>query len=145
MKSYFTDFYEVMKENLNNSNKDYEKFIDHAPDIFKLLTEILSQKKVDPIIRLKISAALAYFVAPYDVISEQVYGPMGYIDDIFISVYVLKDVEDDLGFGNLQSIWDGDEELKTVIEKCYDKSVEFLGNRTDEIIRYVGLDYLIEI
>jgi len=143
MKNYFTDYYEVLKENLNNYDKDYEKFIDNAPEIFKLLTEILNKKKIDPIIRLKISAALAYFVAPHDVVSEQLYGPMGYIDDIFISVYVLKDIEDDLGFGNLQSIWNGEEELKTVLDECFNKSVEFLGIRTEEIIRYVGLDYII--
>ena len=39
--------------------------------------------------RLEISAAIAYYVAPDDIIPEEIYGPYGYIDDIFISVYVL--------------------------------------------------------
>ncbi|MBW4256592.1 DUF1232 domain-containing protein [Methanobacterium sp. YSL] len=144
MENYFTEFYEVLRENLQTYDETYDEFINNGPELFKLLTEILNKKRIDPIIRLKISAAIAYFVAPYDVISEQLYGPMGYIDDIFISVFVLKDIEDDLGLGYLQNMWHGDEELKNVIDECYNKSVEYLGDRTDDIITYVGLDYIIE-
>ena len=31
-----------------------------------------------------------YFVPPNDVISEEIYGPLGYIDDIFLCTVVLK-------------------------------------------------------
>ena len=63
------------------------QFIDYGPELFKLLTEILNEKEIDSEIRLKVSAAIAYFVTPYDIIPEQIYGPFGYVDDIFISVY----------------------------------------------------------
>ena len=66
---------------------------------------------------------------------------LGYIDDIFISVYVLKDIEDDLGFGNLESMWEGNQDLKIAMDECYDHSKEILGDKVDEIIKYVGLDY----
>ena len=73
----YKEFYDTIKENLNSYNKEYENFIDYTPDIFRLLTDILNTKEIDPQIRLKISSALGYFVAPYDIIPEQVYGPFG--------------------------------------------------------------------
>lgn len=137
----YEEFYDVIKQNIQSSDKEYDEFIDYSPELFRLLTDILNVKQIDPIIRLKVSAALGYFVAPYDIIPEKVYGPLGYIDDIFISVYVLKDIEDDLGLGYLESIWEGNKNLKDVIEECYENSKEILGDKIDDIIKYIGLDY----
>lgn len=137
----FKEFHEILKENLDSSNEEYDKFIDNGPDIFKLLINILNEKKIEPEIRLKISAAIAYFVAPHDVLPEIVYGPWGYVDDIFISIYVLKDIEDELGFGYLESLWEGDQDLKKVIDECYENSKEILGDKVNDIIAYVGLNY----
>lgn len=140
MESY-EEYYDVIKQNLESSKKEYDDFIKYGPDIFRLLTDILNVKKIDPIIRLKVSSALGYFVAPYDIIPEKVYGPLGYIDDIFISVYVLKDIEDDLGLGYLESIWEGNQNLKDVVDECYENSTEILGDKINDIIKYIGLDY----
>ena len=140
----FKEYYDILKENIDSYENEYENFIVFGPDIYRLLTDILNENNINPIIRLKISTAIAYFVAPYDIISEQIYGPMGYIDDIFISVYVLKNIEDDLGFGYLNSLWKGEHELKDVIDECYENSVRILGDRTTDILEYVGLDVIIE-
>ena len=107
-----------------------------------LLTDILNEKKISPVIRLKISAALAYFVAPYDIIPERIFGPMGFVDDIYISVLVLKNIENDLGMGYLESLWKGDNDLSDVLEECYENSIDILGEEVYKIIKYVGLDYL---
>lgn len=137
----FKEFSDVLIENLKGYDKEYDKFIDNAPALYILLTDILNENNIDSIIRLKISAALAYFVAPYDVIPEKIYGPMGYVDDIYVTIIVLKDIADDLGLGYLESLWKGDKELSKVIEECYDNSNEILGEEVENIIKYVGLDY----
>ena len=139
----FKEFSDVLIENLKNSDKEYDKFIDNAPALYTLLTDILNEKKIEPIIRLKISTALAYFVAPYDIIPEKIYGPMGYVDDIYITVLVLKNIENDLGLGYLETLWKGDRDLNEVIEECYEISNDILGGEVKRIIEYVGLDYLL--
>lgn len=107
-----------------------------------MLTRILDEKKVSSHIRLKISAALAYFVVPYDIISEQTYGPMGFVDDIFLCSYILKDIKDDFGLGLLEIYWENIDPLEDVIEECYMESIKILEKENiDKIIKYVGLDY----
>lgn len=139
MENQFKDFYDVLKDNLDSYRGEYERFVDYGPDLFKLLTEILNQKSVNSDIRLKVSAALAYYVAPFDIIPEQIYGPHGYIDDVFICVYVIKDIAGELGYDFLEDIWDGEEELDEVVEECYSESTKILKDKTREILSYVGL------
>jgi len=141
MKTQFKEFYDVIRENLDSFDGDYEKFIDYGPELFKLLTKILEVKRINPEIKLKVSAAISYFVIPYDIISEQIYGPFGYIDDIFICAYVIRDIKNDIGYGKLEPLWENDENLNDVLEECYEKSSLILEEKTDEILKYVGLDY----
>ena len=90
MASEFKDFYCTLIENLENYDGEYASFIDCGPNLFKLLCDLLDED-IDRESRLEINAAISYYVVPMDVIPEQIYGPYGYIDDIFISVYVLID------------------------------------------------------
>lgn len=144
MDTEFKEFYDVLRENLDSYEGDYEDFVNYGPELFKLLTNILEEKRIEPEIKLKVSAAIAYFVIPYDVIPEQIYGPSGYIDDIFVCAHVIGDIKNDLGYGMLESIWDNQEDLNDIIEECYEKSSAILEEKTDEILKYVGLDYQFE-
>ena len=62
-----------------------------------------------------------------DVIPETIYGPYGYIDDIYISVFVLRKVAHELGYEFLQKLWEDDEDIENIIEICFKESVEVLA------------------
>ena len=140
MASEFKDFYCTLIENLENYEGEYASFIDCGPSLFKLLCDVLDED-IDKSSRLEVHAAISYFVVPMDVIPEQVYGPYGYIDDIFISVYVLKRLAEKYSFDFLQEVWDRDSNVEEVIEDCYEKSLEVLEDEQIEaMLFYVGLD-----
>ena len=92
MEAKFKDFCYVLKENLEAFKGKYDEFIDYSPELFYLLTKLLDLEEVESYERLKISAAIAYFVVPNDIIPEDIYGPYGYVDDIFISTFVIKEI-----------------------------------------------------
>jgi uncharacterized membrane protein YkvA (DUF1232 family) len=140
MENQFKDFYDVLRENLDSYRGEYESFIDHGPDIYELLTDILNEKSLNPKLRMKICAALGYFVVPFDIIPEQIYGPHGYIDDIFLCSYVLKEVQNEKGIIFLDELWEGDEEIEDVLNVCYNQSKEILGDKVNEILNYVGFE-----
>ncbi len=140
MENQFKDFYDVLRENLDSYRGEYETFIDYGPDIYKLLTDILNEKSLNPKLRMKICAALGYFVVPFDIIPEQIYGPHGYIDDIFLCSYVLKEVQNEKGIIFLDELWEGDEEIEDVLNVCYNQSKEILGDKVNEILNYVGFE-----
>lgn len=90
VKMEFKDFSDTLRENLASFGGDYAPFIDCGPNLFTLLCDILDKKVLSRESRLEINAAIAYYVIPNDVIPEEIYGPYGYIDDIFVATYVLK-------------------------------------------------------
>ena len=140
MASEFKDFYCTLIENLENYEGEYASFIDCGPNLFKLLCDLLDED-IDRETRLEINAAISYYVVPMDVIPEQIYVPYGYIDDIFISVYVLKKIAEKYSYDLLQEVWENDNDVKTVIDDCYEKSFDVLEDEQIEaILYYVGLE-----
>lgn len=136
MKSYF-DF---LQEELNSFEGDFDKFIYYIPDFFTLLCNLLDED-IETGDRRKINSALAYFVVPNDVISEEIYGPMGYVDDIYVCTVVLKEMQEKYGFELLKQLWENDENLNYVLDYSFNKSSQMLEeqNLIDEILEYSGL------
>ena len=135
----FKDFYDILFDKLNSFDEDYDSFIDYGPNLYKLLCDCLNSPKLNSELRLNISAAIAYYVVPMDVIPEQIYGPYGYIDDIYISVFVLRKVAHELGYDFLQELWSNDEDVENIIEICFKETVEVLEDKVEDILTYVGL------
>ena len=137
--SEFKDFYDTLIENLEGYEGEYAYFINCGPNLFNLLCDLLSQKEISREMRLEISAAIAYYVAPDDIIPEEIYGPYGYIDDIFVSVYVLRKVAKEFGYDYLQNLWKHETDVKEVMDDCYDNSLELLEDKVHAVLSYVGL------
>lgn len=135
----FKDFSDTLRENLNSFDGDYAPFIDCGPNLFTLLCDILDYDELTRNSRLEINSAIAYYVVPNDVIPEEIYGPYGYIDDIFVSVYVLKRIGNDYGYDFLQKMWKSNSDVKEVIDDCYNNSLELLEDKIYPILSYSGL------
>ena len=137
MDATFKDFYDTLLENLETYAGEYESFIDYGPTLFKVLCDLLNSD-VDDSLKLPICGAIAYYVTPDDVISEAVYGPYGYIDDIYLSSYVLKMVADIHGYDFIADVSLPD--IKDIIMECESKSLQILSDEEIEsILNYVGL------
>ena len=79
----YQDYHDIIKDYLESYHGNYNKIIDYSSVLLKLLTDILNEKVLSSDHRLKICAALGYFVAPLDVTPQSVFGPEGFIDDSF--------------------------------------------------------------
>lgn len=134
------EYYDFLKEELNNFEGEFDKFILYIPDFFKLLCNLLDED-ITMEERRKINSALAYFVVPNDVIPENIYGPMGYVDDIYACAVVLKDLKEKHGLSMLKKHWDCDEDFDTVLNVCYTKSLKLLKeqNLVERVLKSSGL------
>ncbi|BDH79317.1 MAG TPA: DUF1232 domain-containing protein [Methanothermobacter sp.] len=138
----FKGFYDLLRENLDKYRGDYEMIVDYAPDIFQLLSDLLNDDKIGAKTRLMICATLGYLVAPYDILPEEIYGPHGYIDDIFLCSLIIEKIAQDLGYNYLEKYWKGEENLKSVIRECQRRSRDILGEDTEKVLSYVGFEKL---
>lgn len=133
----FKDYYDTLVKNLETYTGEYESFIDYGPKLFKLLCDLLNCE-IDYSLRLPICGAIAYYVTPDDVIPESIYGPYGYIDDIYLSSHVLKMVGDHHGWKFVQEISSPD--IEEIINECEAKSLEILNDdEIKSILNYCGL------
>ncbi|WP_405293928.1 YkvA family protein [Methanobrevibacter sp.] len=138
MESTFKDFYDTLIENLETYTGEYESFIDYGPTLFKVLCNLLNED-IDRSLKLPICGAIAYYVTPEDIIPEQIYGPYGYIDDIYLSSYVLKIVASKHGFEFIQNIAPVPD-IEGIILECESKSLEILkDDEIKSILDYIGL------
>jgi uncharacterized membrane protein YkvA (DUF1232 family) len=140
MTEEFKTYYEFFKAELEKYRGDYEDYIFYLPELFSLLCELLNSD-VDKPDRLRISAALGYFVAPKDVIHEEIYGPAGYIDDIFLCCYTLNKLQKKYGMDMIKKYWYYKEDYEKVFDECYTISSRFIDdeNLKDSILKFVGL------
>jgi len=140
MKKNYKGYYDFLKEEIKRFKGDFEEFILYIPDFFKLLCGLLNEdiKKED---RQKINSALAYFVVPNDIIPEEIYGPMGYVDDIYVCTVVLKEIQEKYGIDLLKSLWECDEDFEEVLEVSYQRSLDILEEKgvVEDILKYSGL------
>ena len=139
MDAAFKDFYDTLVENLEIYTGEYESFIDYGPSLFKLLCDLLNSD-IDSSLRLPICGAIAYYVTPDDVIPESVYGPYGYIDDIYLSSYVLKLVAETHGYEFIQEKCSESFNVQDIVEECEAKYLEILKDEeVKNIVSYIGL------
>lgn len=116
-----------------------ERTVHLAPIFFKLMTNLLDDRKTPKEARLLISTAIAYFVTPRDIIPEEVFGPLALIDDVFVCLHVSKQLMD-MGHGDLVSAhWEGDEPIADLVNELYPLARDYVGHAKDKILSYVGL------
>ena len=140
MGDMLEDYLDILENKVAGYEGDYRELITAAPDILRLLNDLLAYEGLTREHRQHITAAIAYFVSPYDVLSEPVFGYMGYIDDLYLASYTLRRVLDDLPVDVVEGFWKGDGDLRSVVDEVYDTSSRLLGSKVGEILVYVGLE-----
>jgi uncharacterized membrane protein YkvA (DUF1232 family) len=136
----FKGYYEYLKSELDRYRGTYDEYIFYLPEIFKLLCDLLNED-IDKKYRLMISSALGYFVAPKDIIHEEVYGPKGFVDDLFLCCYVLDKVKKKYGPEFLSKHWEHSKDFEKVFNLAYKSSTKVVEDEKlkQKIFKYVGL------
>ena len=124
MKTY----YDFLKETLENYGGEFDRIIFYLPEMFKLLCDVLDQE-IDHQARAYINAALAYFIRPNDLSPEDLYGPAGYIDDLFICTSVIRYLIENMGLERLEDLWNHEEDLAPAVEIAWQKTYAVMADQ----------------
>ncbi len=104
------------------------KYILLAPDFFYLLWKLSTDKDIPAEDRLLVGIAIFYFISPFDLFPEGIIGPIGYLDDIAISAYVVKKIIKKAGEEKVKKYWPGEEDLLFSIENILETVDKYLGS-----------------
>lgn len=126
MDNISKDFYQKIRSNIkvwleqgNGANNKWVDYILLAPDLFHLLTKLAIDPDVPVSKKVKIAGIIAYFISPLDFLPELLLGPVGYLDDIALTAYILNDIINEVDPKIVQRNWAGEKDIlaltKTII------------------------------
>jgi uncharacterized membrane protein YkvA (DUF1232 family) len=136
-------FDQLLEQEIAQYEGRHDDVISQAPALYRLLTHLLDDSRVTGHARPLVAAAIAYFILPADVIPEEIYGPYGYADDIWLCAWVADAVRRDLGEEIIMESWDGECPLPELVREILDKEQDLIGEEREKILRYTGCDQLV--
>lgn len=138
----YSDFYKKLRKRIRQwasseegRNYRWTEYLLVAPDLFHLLCRLAIDRDVLINDKLKLAAAIAYFLSPFDIIPEVLLGPIGYADDVVIAAYVLHSVVNNTDEEVLRRNWAGEGDILELMRKLLHKADEMIGAGTWQQIK----------
>jgi uncharacterized membrane protein YkvA (DUF1232 family) len=129
------DFYQKLRIQIKNwvekkSNKEHKwaEYILLAPDLFHLLCKLMLEDDIPSAKKVKLAGVIVYFILPIDLLPEALFGPVGYLDDIALTAYVLNDIINDVNPEIVTRNWAGEREILNLIKTILVNSDKMVGS-----------------
>lgn len=134
-------YYHNLKATVDDFN-DYDDVLKYLPDFYLLICNIVRGKRSSWYTKMLANAALSYLVIEDDLIPDKK-GAKGYIDDLFLCAYVLREIRDKVSkhviLENLGELEYGDE-IFQIIYDVVNMTSQYLEDDTEKILKFVGLN-----
>jgi uncharacterized membrane protein YkvA (DUF1232 family) len=138
-----SEFYQKLRKKITDwlakdgTSNQWSKYIIWAPDLFYLLWKLSTDPDVPKTERVKLIAAIAYFISPFDFFPEALLGPFGFADDIVVAAFVLNGLINNSHPDIVQKHWPGDDDVLDVIKKIIDVSDRLVGQKVMRKIKKI--------
>jgi len=134
------DVYRTIRDRVSGYTGQYADYLLLLPDLFLLATRLMLDPRVDKKHKVYLGAALAYVVGPFNLLSERVFGPLGYLDDLVVLVAALNMMLNDLDKQIVAEHWSGNADLLESIQKVIAQADQFMGwGRIESILTTLGI------
>ncbi len=133
----------LLEKDIAGYSGDFSELIRQAPALYRLMTRLLDDRSLPSRISPLVIAAIAYFILPEDVIPEEKYGPLGYVDDIYLCAFVADQVIRETGSEEIITRnWDGTTPAIPLIGEILSREKDLIGDKKDRIMEYIGYEQL---
>ncbi len=78
--------------------------------------------------KAKFIGVIAYFISPIDLLPEFILGPIGYLDDIALTAYVLNNYINDTDSQIVRELWAGDQDILSSIKNILSIADKAIGS-----------------
>lgn len=99
-----------------------------APDLFHLLTKLAIDPDVPSSKKVKLAGIIAYFISPLDFLPEMLLGPVGYLDDIALTAYILNDIINEVDPQIVRRNWTGTKDILVLIKTILANANNMVGS-----------------
>jgi len=132
-------FDKLLEIEVSGYKGEFGDIISQAPALYRLMTRLLDDPDMPRDMSPMVIAAIAYFILPEDAIPEDRYGPMGFIDDIYLCAFVADKVMEAAGMEEiLVRNWDGKVPVVQLVKGILARENELLGDKKERIMELIG-------
>ena len=133
----------MLEKDISGYEGEFSQLIAEAPALYRMMTRLLDDRALPREMSPLVIAAIAYFILPEDIIPEDKYGPIGYVDDIYLCAFVANEVAKASGSPDiLARNWDGNVPIAKLVREILDREKELIEDKKDRIMQYIGYDQL---
>ena len=129
----------ALREDVAHYAGPHAEIILLVPYLFEMLSNLLDDGRVTKESRRKVCQAVAYFITPFDVLPEEVYGVEGYLDQCYVALYVCKELKALLPSFVLDEAWEGEGTFAEVVSLLPEMEKNLQPENIQKIHRYLGL------
>lgn len=141
----FETFTDTLKKNIAGYHELHSDILKYVPQFFELFQSISAKRDLDADTKKLVYSVVSYFVLPYDVIPEDKFGALGYIDDLYLCAYVVNSLKSNEEKRKLiKGCWKEKEdifELATHVLKKIENTPDRILEKAllEEVLDFVGL------
>jgi uncharacterized membrane protein YkvA (DUF1232 family) len=125
---FYVNLRRKIEDYLNKKNSKYTEYLLLAPDLFHLLVKLSLDPRVPSDKKAKFIAVIAYFISPLDLLPEFLLGPIGYLDDIALSAYVINQYINETDPQIVRELWAGDQDVLTSVKNIVIAADKMIGS-----------------
>jgi uncharacterized membrane protein YkvA (DUF1232 family) len=124
------DFYIKLRKKIGNYLREHDnQYADYlllAPDLFHLLVKLSMDERVPSEKKAKFVLVIAYFISPLDLLPELFLGPLGYLDDIALTAYVINQYINETDPSIVRELWAGDQDILSALKNIISSADKFM-------------------
>lgn len=127
------DYYQRLRKRISRWTEEegppqeYLEYLLAAPDLIHLGARLSVDSEVSWKNRIALVGAAAYLVSPIDLLPATLFGPVGLLDDVGLTAYVLRKTMSETGRDRVRKHWSGRKDMLVLVEDVLDLIVEELG------------------
>lgn len=133
------DYAKQLREFCQDYDGPRGRAVRHAPDIFEFYTKLFVRVRLNRDQHAIVNSVVAYFVVPDDLFPEEVLGPFGLVDDLYVAAYAFRLLRRELAPEELGICWNGEYELEKVMDEVYRECRAEIGKKGKDALRLAGL------
>jgi uncharacterized membrane protein YkvA (DUF1232 family) len=132
------DFYLQLRDKVSewfeknaDQKSEYANYILLVPDFFYLLIRLTMDNRIPAVDKAKFAGVIAYFFSPIDFLPEALLGPLGYLDDLVLTCYVLNlyiNQQEEANKQVVTELWPGDQDVLNTIQSVLQKADKWVGS-----------------
>ena len=127
-KDFYIKLRKKIETYLREHDNQYADYLLLAPDLFHLLVRLSIDERVPVKKKAKFALVIAYFISPIDLLPEMLLGPLGYLDDIALTAYVINQYVNETDSTIVRELWAGDQDILSALKNIIDTADKFVGS-----------------